>query len=557
MKCQFVSVLATLIALSLALWPIPSEYKSGETVLWIPQTVKFNYLSSPIVDAAINRARRRLFEDKFSPWKFQTHNSPFEPSNSIKTLINDIHITDSPDNSGNATTLLAGQVDESYSLNITEAGEVQITAATTNGILHALETFTQLFYTHPSTLDVYTPSAPISIKDKPKFAHRGLNLDLARSWYPKAAILRTIDALAWNKLNRLHLHATDSQAWPLEIPALPDLAKKGAYNPSLSYSPEALADIQEYGRERGVEVIVEIDMPGHTASVALSSPELIAAYNIQPNWSMYTAQPPSGQLKLNSPAVYKFLEKLWADLLPRISPYSSYLHTGGDELNTNVYNLDETVGTNSSTILRPLLQKFVDFNHEKIRAEKLTPIVWEDMLLKWNLTLGKEVVVQTWTSHQAVRKTVAKGHKVLVGNQNYWYLDCGKGQWLDFKPGIAPKFFPFEDWCSPTKNWRVMYSYNPLHGIPENLTNLVLGGEVHLWSEQTDEINLDNMIWPRASAVGEVLWSGAQDASGKYRNQLEASRRLGEMRERMVRRGIRAGPVQMIFCTQQEGHCAM
>lgn len=100
------------------------------------------------------------------------------------------------------------------------------------------------------------------------------------------------------------------------------------------------------------------------------------------------------------------------------------------------------------------------------------------------------------------------------------------------------------------KNWRLVYAYDPLGGVPANATHLVLGGEVHIWSEQTDGVNLDDVVWPRASAAGEVLWSGRQDLTGQNRSQITASPRLAEMRERMVSRGVRAGPVQMVFCTQ-------
>lgn len=95
-----------------------------------------------------------------------------------------------------------------------------------------------------------------------------------------------------------------------------------------------------------------------------------------------------------------------------------------------------------------------------------------------------------------------------------------------------------------------MYSYDPLTGVPADRAHLVIGGEVHMWSEQTDPVNFDGMVWPRASAAGEVLWSGRQDANGKNRTQTDASPRLAEMRERMLNRGIKGGPVQMLFCTQ-------
>ncbi len=140
----------------------------------------------------------------------------------------------------------------------------------------------------------------------------------------------------------------------------------------------------------------------------------------------------------------------------------------------------------------------------------------------------------------------------------FQFLDCGKGQWLDFPQGtVAQKAYPFADYCSPVKNWRDMYTYDPLSGVPANSTQLVIGGEVHIWSEQTDGVNIDSMLWPRTCAAAEVLWSGAKDASGQNRSQVLASPRLAEMRETMLMRGIEAGPVQMVYCTQNGTQCSM
>lgn len=112
------------------------------------------------------------------------------------------------------------------------------------------------------------------------------------------------------------------------------------------------------------------------------------------------------------------------------------------------------------------------------------------------------------------------------------------------------QFYPFNDWCGPFKSWALVYSHDPIAGLSSAAAKNVLGGEVALWAEITDGTNLDSTLWPRASAAGEVLWSGRQDASGQNRSQYDASPRLAEMRERMVARGIGAMPVQMIFCTQ-------
>lgn len=391
-----------------------------------------------IIDAAIARTQYRLFNDKFIPWKFHPRNSNFEPpSNALKPYITEIALLQNASDPNNVFKVLDGELDESYDLTITEDGQVAITSLTSIGILHALETLTQLFY-QSSGGGVYMPSAPVVITDAPKFPHRGLNLDVSRAYYAPSDIMRTIDALAWNKFNRLHLHATDSQSWPLEIPALPELANDGAYMRGLSYSPTVLAAIQEYGAYRGIQVFIETDMPGHTSSIALGYPDLIAAFNVQPDWDTYSAEPPSGQLKLNSSAVYEFLDTLWADLLPRVSPYTAYYHTGGDEVNANVYLLDDDVRSNNSDVIQPLLQKFIDFNHEHVRTAGLTPIVWEEQLLQWNLTLGPDVVVQTWLSDDSLAQTVAKGHKALFGNYNFW---VPSPVFMSSRSCFAAKFF--------------------------------------------------------------------------------------------------------------------
>lgn len=376
--------------------------------------------SKLVVDAAIARTLDRLFNDAFIPWKFHPRNSNFEPSpNAPKVYISEVILMQNKSDPTNVFKALDGELDESYSLDITQDGKATVTSLTSVGILRALETFNQLFY-QSSRGGVYIPSAPVSITDAPKFSHRGLNMDVSRAYYAPSDIMRTIDALAWNKFNRLHLHATDSQSWPLEIPALPELADDGVYMKGLSYSADVLAEIQEYGAYRGIQVLIETDMPGHASSIGLAYPDLIAAFNVQPDWGTYSAEPPTGQLKLNSSAVYEFLNTLWSDLLPRVSPYAAYFHTGGDEVNANVYLLDEGVKSNEPSVIQPLLQKFLDFNHEHVRAAGMTPAVWEEQLLQWNLTLGSDVVVQTWLSDDSLAQTVAMGHKALFGNYNYW-----------------------------------------------------------------------------------------------------------------------------------------
>jgi hexosaminidase len=385
-----------------------------------PTTI--NFTSQDVVQYAVKRAVLTILAENFVPWKLHPRNeiAQFEPPpHASKTYIKTVAITQTGTDNPSSFKPLAGQVDESYNLTVGTDGSASIKAVSHHGILRALETFTQLFYTHSQGVGIYSNLAPISIVDKPTFRHRGLNLDVSRNWYPKADILRTIDAIAWNKFNRLHVHMTDSQSWPLDIPALPLLSQNGAYQTGLSYSPADLQEIQTYAVYRGIEVIIEFDMPGHTTAIGLAYPELITAFDAQP-WSTYCAEPPCGSLKLNSSAVTNFLNTLYGDILPRVSPYSAYFHTGGDEVNVNAYSLDDTVNSNSPAVLQPLMQKFVDRNHDQVRKAGLAPIVWEEMLLTWNLTLGDDVVVQTWISDGSVAQVTSMGHKALFGNYNFW-----------------------------------------------------------------------------------------------------------------------------------------
>ncbi len=107
-------------------------------------------------------------------------------------------------------------------------GTTTLTAVSSTGVLHGLETFVQLFYQHSKGPFWYTPYAPVTIRDWPEYPHRGVLLDVARNWYEVKHITHTIDAIAWNKMNRLHIHMTDSQSWHLEIPSMPEVAEKGA-----------------------------------------------------------------------------------------------------------------------------------------------------------------------------------------------------------------------------------------------------------------------------------------------------------------------------------------
>ena len=504
-----------------------------------------------MIHNAFLRLQEAVTAHSFVPWKFHPRNFSFEPELASQNgLIRSIKVK-------YHRNLLASTSKEAYDLSISEDCDVFLHANTPIGVLHALTTFSLLFHRHSRDKSIlsmsYMNTAPVMISDTPAFEHRGLNLDISRNIITPRDVHRTIEALAFCKFNRLHLHASDAQSWPLEIPSLPNLAVKGAYHPSQIWTVADLHKVQQFGADRGVEVYIEIDMPGHTASIHQSYPELITSFNRKP-WEEYSAQPPSGQLDLNSSTVHKFTDTLLSDLLPRTKPFSSLFHLGGDEITAAAYNVTQTE-------LKPSLQSFVDRAISIVRKNGLTPLVWEEQVLDYNLTLPADTIVQAWrgatmdpNARSSLAELVGRGHRALFGSNDYWYLDCGHGTWLDpdsqrDASGRVVIKDPYLDYCAPYKNYRHILSYDPLVDIPLNQRHLIVGGEVHLWGELTDGVNLDGMLWPRVAAAGEVLWRG-KGTVGE-----ESTRSLAEMREWLVGMGVGSGPVQVTWCLMNPGNC--
>ena len=507
------------------------------------------------IAAAFERTKKLIFDQRFVPRKFHPRNFTFEPAlDEDRRIVTTLTVTISKLDHIIAKEQVLNPSDEAYQLHISESGYASINAATSRGAIHGLNTFTQLFYAHSqSATESYLSIAPVSIVDSPEFEHRGINLDISRNWIAPEDVLRVLNAMAYCKLNRLHLHASDAQSWPLEVPSLPELAVEGAYDPSQIWSPQDLRQVQRHGQLRGIEVYLEIDMPGHTTSVAASHPELVTSAYREP-WVMYAAEPPAGQIALESLEVMKFLTILFNDLIPRNAEVSGHFHFGGDEVNAHVYGLGADPSITKDRI-RAYVQEIMDHILTIAKDHSQIPIVWEELLLEWNLTLPSNTIIQTWRSNEALGHVLDRGHRVLFGSSTHWYLDCGHGAWLDpaspSEPSPDPRVSPpYMDECAPYKNWRTVYSYDPLNGLSPEQRRLVIGGEVHMWNEMTDAVTLDSMLWPRAAAAAELLWTGTSNPVSE-----DTTRRLAELRERLLLEGIAAGMVQMEWCLRNKGGC--
>ncbi|CAG8458694.1 6192_t:CDS:2 [Racocetra fulgida] len=258
-------------------------------------------------------------------------------------------------------------VDESYELTIPESQidndpiTAHLKAKTIFGVLHGLNTFSQLYYYKNSKL--LLPFAPHHIKDFPRFSHRGLLLDTARNYFPVKDILKTLDVMSWNKFNVFHWHIVDATSWPVVSESFPELSNKGSYDPiNMVYTKDDIKKVIEY------------------------------AY-------LFSAEPPSGQLNPALDQTYTFLHIL----LPELTSYftDKYYHAGGDEVNLHCWNttpsITEYLNKNPNSSLETLLAKFINETHQIVRNSGKLPITWQEMIVDHNLTLKNDTLVQVLT----------------------------------------------------------------------------------------------------------------------------------------------------------------
>ncbi|XP_020257133.1 beta-hexosaminidase 2-like isoform X2 [Asparagus officinalis] len=461
-------------------------------------------------------------------------------------------------------------------LTMIKAEDVQLEAETVWGAMHGLETFSQLVYVIDNELMV---PADIYIEDGPIFPHRGVLLDTGRNYFAPRDIMRLIRAMSYNKLNVFHWHVTDSHSFPIVLPSEPELANKGSYGSKMQYSPAVVRAIVEYGMSHGVRVMPEIDTPAHTGSWAGAYPDIITCEDTfwLPSGSDWVdrlaAEPGTGQLNPLNPQTYEVVNNMIKDTVSLFP--ENFFHAGADEVTPACWKTDPSIQkflSNNST-LNEILELYINRTYPYIRSHNRTVVYWEDVLLDSAIhvdesTLPKETtILQSWNNgSNNTKRIVSAGYRAIVSSADFYYLDCGHGAFMGNDSRYDKQLgddegVPFNykggsggSWCGPFKTWQRIYSYDITHGLREEEAKLVIGGEVALWAEQADPTVMDAMIWPRASAMAEVLWSGNRDENGNKRFA-EAIDRLNEWRYRMVGRAIGAEPLQPLWCVRNPGMC--
>ncbi|HEX4664447.1 MAG TPA: family 20 glycosylhydrolase [Terriglobales bacterium] len=385
--------------------------------------------------------------------------------------------------------------DESYVLDVSNAG-VKLSAANPLGVIHGLQTLLQLV-----AIGAQGFAAPaVHIEDTPRFPWRGLLLDSCRHWMPVEVVKRTLDGMEAVKMNVLHFHLSEYQAFRVEskkFPKLQEMGSGGQY-----YTQEDIRELIAYARDRGIRVIPEFDMPGHSTSWFVGYPELASGpgpYELEKHWGVFDpAMDPTKE------STYKFLDRFigeMAELFP-----DDFFHLGGDEVNGKQWDANPEIqkfmkshGLKTNDDLQTYFNQHVV---KIIQKYKKTPVGWDEVL---TADLPKDVVVQSWRGPQAEAKAVQEGHRALLSNG--YYLDLAE---------------------SAEKHYLV----DPLGGDAAQLSpeqqKMILGGEACMWSEMVSIENVDSRIWPRNAAIAERLWSPAdvRDVNSMYERMQVLSERL-------------------------------
>jgi hexosaminidase len=387
-------------------------------------------------------------------------------------------------------------INESYELIVTDT-TISLTAQTQIGAMRGLETLLQLL----SADEQGYYFIGIEVRDQPRFVWRGLLLDVCRHWMPLAVVKRNIDAMAAVKMNVLHLHLTEDQGFRVEskiYPRLHELGSDGFY-----YSQEDIKTIVSYARVRGIRVVPEFDVPGHTSSWFVGYPELASApgpYKIARQAGVHdpTMDP-------TKDSTYIFLSNFLGEMA-QLFP-DEYIHIGGDENNGKQWDGSDQIAKfkeeNGFTSNHELQAYFNLRLAEILKNLDRKMVGWDEIL---DSELPKSIVIQSWRGKEALIEAAEAGYDVLLSNG--YYIDL-----------VQPASFHYLN--DPLPHDSVL--------SPEARPH-VLGGEATMWSEKVSPETVDSRIWPRTAAIAERFWSPAEvnDINSMYDRMAKISVQLEE-----------------------------
>ncbi len=417
---------------------------------------------------------------------------------------------------------------EGYTLEVNEKG-IQLKANTNAGLFFGWQTIQQLLPAaiYSNTLQANTNwTIPyVSIVDKPRFGWRGLMLDVSRHFFTKAEVLTFIDDMARYKFNRFHWHLTDDQGWRIEIKSLPKLTTVGAWRAERKgkwsnittpakeepktyggfYTQEEIKEVVAYAKARSIEIIPEIDIPGHSLAMNTAYPFLSTTpnYPFQVNagdefmdWDGLNGHVTAridNSLDPSNETVYEYLDKIFGEIAT-LFPFE-YIHMGGDEnaknnweKSANVQALMKKEGLKNQNEVQSYFVRRV----QKIINSKGKKMMGWDEILEGGLS--GNATVMSWRGVKGGIEAAKQGHTVVMSPNDYNYIDFYQGE------------LTAEGKVYRGLRMKTTYSFEP---IPEGIDpNLILGNQANQWTEQIFDLRYAQyMTWPRAMAVAETSWS--------------------------------------------------
>ncbi len=420
--------------------------------------------------------------------------------------------------------------EEEYVIEIRK-GRVTVKASALRGFLYAQQTLDQLRDADGEWPDVI-------IRDRPRFAYRGMHLDCARHFFSVDELKRYIDMMAVHKMNKFHWHLTDDQGWRIEIRKYPLLTKIGAwrkgeklFRPDGSggdptgalyggyYTQEQLREVVVYAAERGIDVIPEIDLPGHMQAALAAYPELgCEGYGPYEVWNFAGVSP--DVLCAGNEKTYEFLEGVLDEVL-EIFP-SKYIHIGGDECPKDHWATCPRCqakiaelglkGDGQFSAEHYLQSGYVTARVEKFLNEHGRSIIGWDEILDGDI--NQSATVMCWRSVEAGTKASAKGHDVILSPTSNMYFDyCQDGKNSKHEPTQ----------CAGDLSVEKVYSFDP---TPDTLSaearKHFLGVQANLWTEYVPNIQVaEYQIMPRMAALADINWTNGKKDFPAFKKRLE------------------------------------
>jgi hexosaminidase len=385
--------------------------------------------------------------------------------------------------------------DESYTLDVTPEA-ARLSAPTVTGALRGMETFVQLIAPGPDGFGIPT----VHIEDRPRFPWRGLMMDVSRHWMPIEVVLRNLDAMAAVKLNVFHWHLSDDQGFRVESKLFPKLHQAGS--DGLFYTQSQVRQVVDYARDRGIRVIPEFDIPGHTTSWLVGMPELASApgpYEIQRRWGIFEPT-----LDPSRESTYQVLDGFLGEMAALFP--DRYFHIGGDEIEDAQWK--RSAGIQAFARERKLADSHALHTYFNQRVQALLAkhgkimIGWDEVLAPG---LSNDTVIQSWRGPDSLAEASRKGYRAILSS----------GYYLDHLQPAGRH-----------------YAVDPLDGAARLLdadqAARILGGEACMWSEYVSPETVDSRIWPRMAAIAERFWSPREvrDTASMYERLEAVSRGL-------------------------------